>query len=143
MALPVCRQCSGNLSDIKVIFGGVWNIQMWKIYLGITGRILHAFFMRIYFVYHSLTENLLTLCFKSIVQVCSGWISKHFLRNPFRAISEEQQFQNFGMKTAKMRAKTENKFCSTPAFSDQRLKSISKKNVAFLWEKCDVDKKFD
>ena len=34
---------------------------------------------------------------------------KHFLRNPFRAISEEQQFQNFGMKTAKMRAKPENK----------------------------------
>ena len=95
---------------------------------------------------HPVTGNMLTLCCKSIVQVCSGWISKHFLRNPFRAISEEQQFQNFAMKTAKMRAKTENKFCSTPALSGQRLNSVSKQILQvlhFFENKCDVDKKFD
>ena len=52
------------------------------------------------------------ICCKSIVEICSGWISKHFLRNPFHAISEEQQFQNFGRKTAKIRTKNETKvFC--------------------------------
>ena len=83
--------------------------------------------MRMHFVYHSLTENMLTLCCKSIVQVCSGWISKHFLRNPFRAISEEQQFQNFGMKTAKMRAKPENKVFLDASFLRPEIKVPSKK----------------
>ena len=66
----------------------------------------------------SVTGNILTLRCKSIAQVCFGWISKHFLRNPFHAISEEQQFQNFGMKTPKMRTKTKTKVLSSvPAFT--------------------------